>query len=304
MNTKKTVLITGGSGLIGRKLTSELQKNGFRVSWLSRKDISVPDVHVYKWNIERNVIDRKAIEAAHVIVHLAGANIGARRWTKKRKQTIIDSRIKSAELLLTALRESGKTLDVFVSASAVGYYGARTTEKVYSEEDSAADDFLGSTCRKWEEAANRFTHASDRLVKLRTGVVLDAREGALPKMALPVKLGFGSSLGSGKQYIPWIHIDDIVGIYLKAIEDKAMQGAFNAVAPQVVTLDEFLRTLARVLKRPYFMPRVPAIVLKILLGEMSRLILEGSRISADKVQKAGYKFKFDTVDNALARIYG
>ena len=304
MNTKKTVLITGGSGLIGRKLTSELQKNGFRVSWLSRKDISVPDVHVYKWNIERNVIDRKAIEAAHVIVHLAGANIGARRWTKKRKQDIIDSRIKSAELLLTALRESGKTLDVFVSASAVGYYGARTTEKVYSEEDSAADDFLGSTCRKWEEVANRFTDASDRLVKLRTGVVLDAREGALPKMALPVKLGFGSSLGSGKQYIPWIHINDIVGIYLKAIEDKAMQGAFNAVAPQVVTLDEFLRTLARVLKRPYFMPRVPAIVLKILLGEMSSLILEGSRISADKVQKAGYKFKFDTVDNALARIYG
>ena len=299
----KTVLISGGSGHIGSRLTTALLKSGYRVNWLSRGDFSVNNVTVYKWDVERKQINLQAIDQARIIIHLAGANIGAKRWTSKRKKEILDSRVKSAEFLLKAIRETGVRLEAFISASAVGYYGALTSEKIFKEDDPPANDFLGTTCRLWEDAAESFSDAAKRVIKIRTGVVLDGRSGALPKMALPVKLGLGSSLGSGRQYLPWIHIADIVGIYVKAIENETMKGAYNAVAPQAVRLKEFFRTLAGVLGRPFFMPPVPDFLLKALLGEMSDLLLKGSPVSAEKILRAGYAFRFKTAEKALQDIY-
>ncbi|HID38768.1 MAG TPA: TIGR01777 family protein [Calditrichaeota bacterium] len=295
----KTVLITGGSGHIGSRLTTVLLKSGYRVIWLSRRDASVNNVTVYKWDLARKQINLQAIEQTRIIIHLAGANIGAKRWSSKRKQEIVNSRVKSAELLLQSVQKSGQRLEAFISASAVGYYGAQTRGEAFSEEDQPSDDFLATTCRLWEEAADRFSAVAERVIKIRCGVVLDRRQGALPKMALPVKLGIGSPLGSGKQFVPWIHIDDIVAIYGKAVEDPTMTGVYNAVAPHPIKNASLLRELARVLHRPFFMPPLPAFLLKRLLGEMSGLLLEGSPVSAEKILKAGYQFRFENLTEAL-----
>jgi len=297
------VLISGGNGLIGRRVAEALEKRGHRVRLLVRVRKTAGQKPVFVWNPERGVMDRTAVKEANVIIHLAGANIGARRWTKARKKEIVQSRVKTAEMLFHAVKKSGVRLEAFITASAAGWYGARTSSRIFTEDDPPAEDFLGTTCRLWEEAAGRFEEVARRVVKVRSGVVLAARRGALPKMAVPVRLGMGASLGSGKQFLPWIHIDDIAGIYLQAVEDETMRGAYNAVAPHGVTLDEFMRTLARVLKKPYLMPPIPAVLLKIVLGEMSSLVLEGSRLSAEKIKQAGYTFRFETVEQALKDLY-
>ncbi len=187
----------------------------------------------------------------------------------------------------------------FISASAIGYYGAITAEKVFYETDLPASDFLGETCRLWEQSADKFKNSDTRVVKIRTGVVLAEQGGALSKMIVPVKLGFGSAIGSGKQYMPWIHIDDLCNIYIKAIEDIQMSGAYNAVAPQHTTNVEFTRALASILKKPFWFPAIPAFMLKMIFGEMAEMLLRGSRVSSEKIIKAGYKFKFANLQAAL-----
>ncbi len=293
------ILISGGTGLVGKHLSKKLKEKGYSVAILSRTSKKDTDIPTYSWDIEKKQIDKEAIETADCIIHLAGASIAEKRWTAKRKQLIIDSRVKSGQLIFDKVKENKNKLKVFISASAIGYYGAITSDKVFTEADLPAYDFLGETCKQWEGVADRFEELGIRTVKIRTGVVLSKQGGALEKMTTTVKMGIGSPLGSGKQYMPWIHIDDLCGIYIKAIEDAQMNGAYNAVAPNHKTNSDFTKEMARVLKKPLWLPNVPSIALKIIFGSMSAIILKGSRVSSEKIRAAGYSFIFPDLEGAL-----
>lgn len=299
----ETILIAGGTGLIGKNLSRKLIEKGYNVALLSRKNSRGNPHSVYIWNPDKNEIEIEAVKSADYIINLAGAGIGDKRWTKKRRQLILDSRIKTTGLLFSKVRESGKQPKAFITASAIGYYGTATSEKLFRETDAPGKDFSAEVCRQWENAADRFEENGIRTVKLRTGIVLSKKDGALSRMTLPVRFGIGSALGSGRQYMPWIHIDDICNIYLKAIQDSNMTGVYNAVAPEHISNREFMRMLAMSIKMPFFFPAIPSFVLKILFGKMSEIILNGSRISAEKIISAGYVFKYPDIENALKNLF-
>jgi uncharacterized protein len=299
----KTILIGGGNGLIGKKLSNKLTKRGYAVSILSRNLSRISEFQMYKWDIDENIIDKKAFEKVDIIINLAGENIGVKRWTQSRKQKIIDSRVNSTSLLYKAISEAGTKPEAFISASATGYYGAITSDKIFTETDASAEDFLGKCCATWEKEADIFQNSGIRTVKLRTGVVLSKKDGALEKLARPVKAGFGAALGNGKQYMPWIHIDDLCEIYIKAIEDIEMQGVFNAVAPEHITNKEITHAIANVLQKKIILPNIPALIIRFILGEMSDMVLKGSRVSSAKIEKTGFKFQFPNLQTALKNIY-
>lgn len=298
----ESVLITGGKGLVGKHLSKKLLDDGYSVSFLTRTNHKISSEKVYTWNYQKNELDNKAIEKADYIIHLAGANIGEKRWTKSRKKLLVDSRVKTTQLLFENIKKKNKKLKAFISASAIGYYGTITSERLFTETDLPATDFLGSTCKQWEEKAENFDELKIRTVKIRTGVVLTKKGGALAKMITPIKLGIGSAIGTGNQYLPWIHIDDLCNIYLKAIEDKTMEGSFNAVAPDHKTNKDFTVILASVLKKPLWFPNIPAFVVKLLFGEMSNILLKGSRVSSDLIISKAYSFMFPNLENALTNL--
>ena len=297
----KTVLITGGSGLVGRRLTQLLKEKGYEVIWLSRDRHVRGETPRYRWDYRIGEIDTEAIDRADIIVHLAGAGVGDRRWSVARKNTIVNSRVLTAKLLFDTIKERGKKIEAFISASAIGYYGNKTTDRIFTEEDILNEpDFLATTCRQWEEAAQPFEEVLDiRTVIVRTGFVISKNSEALKKMVIPTKMGLGSPIGSGRQYMSWIQLNDLCGIYLKAIEDESMRGIYNAVAPEYISNRSFMRRLARTLRRPFFMPNIPSFVMKLVMGESAGLILGGSRISSDKVVAAGYDFKYKSTKKAL-----
>ncbi len=301
LNNTKTVniLITGGTGMIGRQLTKILLQNGHKVSYLSRKKENIPDVKVYTWNLETGVIEADALKDIEVIVHLAGAGIADKRWTEKQKQEIIDSRIKPIQLLNEQLQKQQIKIKSFISASGIGYYGGDTGETKVNENSPAGNDFLAVCTKIWELETKKFSQA-DRKVSIRTGVVLSTTGGALPKILQPIKLGVGAPLGSGKQWMSWIHIDDICQLYLKAIEDSTMQGAYNAVAPTPVRNKEFTQTAAKVLKKPLWLPNIPAFVLKLIFGELSITILGGNYVANKRLaEETSFIYRFPTLEGAL-----
>jgi uncharacterized protein (TIGR01777 family) len=291
------VLVTGGNGLVGSHLCKKLKERGYNVGIMTRSE-KADRMTSFFWDLEKKEIDIKALENVDHIVHLAGANIGDKRWTFKQKKLIIDSRVKSAELLFDSIKNN-TVLKTFVSASAVGYYGMVTSEKVYTEIDDPTDDFLGQVCKLWEKSADRFAEIGARVVKVRTALVITPQGGALEKMTPMFKVGLGSPLGSGRQYVPWIHIDDLCEIYVRAISNPQMKGAYNAVAPDKVNNKEFGRALAKSLDRPFWFPGIPTFVLKLIFGEMSSILLKGSRVSHFKVESSGFNFKFPLLENAL-----
>lgn len=299
----ETVLITGGTGLLGNHIGKKLKEKGYNIALLSRKRNTPGTIPVYTWDPEKNSIDPEAISGADYIIHLAGEGIGDKRWTGRRRKFIFDSRIKTGELILKKVLESGKNLKAFISASGIGYYGTITSDKIFNETDPPSNDFLGEVCRKWEEMADRFKESGIRTVKFRTGVVLADKGGALDRIKTVVKMGIGSPFGSGRQYIPWIHIDDLCNLYLKAVEDPSMMGAWNAVAPEHITNREFMRIVAGIFEKPFFFPAVPSLVLKILFGKMSGIILKGSRVSAGKIISSGYNFEYPDLQNALKNLF-
>jgi uncharacterized protein (TIGR01777 family) len=296
------VLITGGSGLIGRYLTSVLLSEGYKVSHLSRRQDQFGRVRVYRWDPVREIIDPLIFEGIDYIVHLAGANIGEKRWTQKRKEEIITSRMESARLLFKVIEKNRIKLKAFISASAIGYYGMVTSDRIFNEDDLPAEDFLGKTCRLWEESADQFKTIGIRTVKLRTAVVLEKNESVLARLLPPTRLGIFPVFGNGRQYMPWIHIKDLCNIYMKAIRDEKMEGAYNAAAPHQVTSHDFMKTLSQVITKPFFHPSVPSFVLRTLMGEMSDMVLKGSRISPEKIINAGYQFAFYNLHDALREI--
>jgi uncharacterized protein (TIGR01777 family) len=294
-----TVLITGGSGLIGRYLTSALLNEGYQVAHLSRKANQFGKVRVFRWDPEKGILDLAVFAGVDYVVHLAGANIGEKRWTESRKKEILKSRVESSKLLYDVITGSNIQLKAFISASAVGYYGSLTSERIFREEDQAAVDFLGNTCRLWEDGADLFAAAGIRTVKIRTAVVLEKSDSALSQMMMPAKFGFLVQTGSGRQFMPWIHITDLCNIYVKAIKDQNMIGAYNAVSPEHVTHREFIKTLSQVIGKPVFPVPVPGLILRAALGKMSDVVLKGSRVSPERLKNAGYSFIFSNLHNAL-----
>lgn len=293
------ILITGGTGLVGSHLTQLLLSKGHKVSLLSRKRENIPDLKIYLWDIEKGLIDDKALKDIDYIIHLAGAGIADKRWTDKRKQEIIDSRVRPIQLLDEHLKEHGTKLKAFISASGVGYYGGDTGETRLDESSPPGNDFLGACVKIWEAETEKFTQA-ERIVSLRTGIVLSEKGGALPKMVQTIKLGIGSALGSGKQWMSWIHIDDICQLYLQAIEDDKMHGAYNAVAPIPARNEEITRVAAEVLRRPLWAPNVPAFVMKVLFGELAVAVLGGNYVKNKRVsEELSFSYKFTTIKAAL-----
>ena len=297
------VLITGGSGLIGSRLTSLLKDRNIEVVHLSRSPSSKFGIKVYQWDWKKKEIDENCFNGVTDIVHLAGAGIADRPWTMSRKHEIIKSRVETANLIFEKLKERNQPLNSYISASGVGYYGAITTDKVFTEDDEPHTDFIAKSCIYWEKSADQFAQLPARVVKLRTGVVLANGSGALAKMDKTVKYGIGAPIGTGKQIMPWIHIDDIANLYLEVLLDNAYEGVYNAVAPQVVNNTEATKAIAGALNKWLFLPKVPAFVLRTVYGELSDIILEGSAVSAAKLVKAGFEFKYPVFKDALKAVY-
>ena len=297
---KKNVLISGGSGFVGNHLTELLLSKGYTVSILSRSEKqNKKDIFYYKWDVAKQFIEEDAVLKADYIIHLAGENIAEKRWTAKRKAAIIDSREKSAQLLYMVLKKHYKKLDAFISASAVGYYGAVNGQEICNEDDAPANDFLGYACQKWEDSIDFIENLNIRTVKIRTGLVMGKDDGFLKKLVPLFKYRLGSALGSGKQYMPWIHIDDLCGIYLQAIVNSEMSGPYNAAVNDDTTNSIFSKTLARIFGYSIWLPNVPEFILKMTLGEMSKIVLTGRRVSSDKIEETGFKFKFTDLEEAL-----
>jgi len=297
---KKNVLISGGSGFIGKKLTNLLIEKGYSVSVLSRsKKQNTADISYYLWDISAYSIEEESVLKADYIIHLAGDNIAEKRWTNERKEAIVQSREESTRLIYDVLKKKHKKLDAFVSASGIGIYGAINGSTICTEKTPPENDFLGMTCQKWEAASDTIEDLQIRVVKIRTGLVLGKEDGFLKKLTPIFKMRLGSALGSGKQYMPWIHVDDLCAIYLEAIKNSNMTGAYNAAVFDNTTNTVFSKTLAKVYGYSIWLPNVPAFLIKMALGEMAQIILKGRRVSSEKIEKTGFQFRYNNLEEAL-----
>ncbi len=294
------IIISGGTGLIGKRLIELLEKKNHNVFVLSRNKTS--QNKSYLWDISINYVDPNAISDADYIIHLAGENIAGKRWSDQQKKIIVESRTQSTNLLFEKVKELNPSLKGFISASGIGYYGAITSNKIYSETDLPANDFISKVCVEWENSVQKFNSINIRTVILRTGIVLSKSGGALEKIIKPIKLRIGAALGNGNQFMPWIHIDDLCNLYIQAIENKDYNGIYNAVSPEHCTNTNFTETLASILNKPIWLPNIPEFILKIIFGELSVILLEGSKVSSDKIEKMNFKFKYPSLLTALQNL--
>ncbi len=294
------VLITGATGLVGSHITKLCHQKGIKVNFLTTSKDKIEDQPEYKgfyWNIENREIDENCFKNVDAIIHLAGADI-AKRWTSSYKKEIIASRTQSADLLLETLKNSGFKIPRFISASAIGIYPS-SLEKLYFEDEKSVDDsFLGEVVVLWESSADKFKSLGMEVAKIRIGLVLAREGGAFPKLKEPVSFNVGTAFGSGKQWQSWIHIEDLAGIFLHVLENKLI-GVFNGVAPNPVTNEEMMKEIAAQLNKSIWLPNVPGIALKVALGEMATVLLSSQLVSSDKIEKAGYEFRYKNLIKAL-----
>ena len=326
-----TILVTGGTGTIGTVLTRMLIDSGHRVIILSRS-APPPQIHPsttdsaqeparapnatpgaahaglqrLHWDPETGAIDPEAIRQADYIVHLAGAGVAEKRWSAKRKRVIEESRTKSCDLLIKSLRDIPNKVQAVISSSAIGWYGpdpSIPSPRPFEESDPPADDFLGETCRRWEAAIAPVTTLGKRLVIIRTGIVLSKVGGALAEFKRPVRFGVAAFLGSGRQTVSWIHVEDLCRLFMQAIDNQEWNGVFNGVAPRPVTNRILTLELAKRLKGRYFVPiYVPSFLLRLIFGEMSIEVLKSVTVSAKKTRQSGFQFLYPSIENALAQL--
>lgn len=301
----KTVLITGGTGLVGKALTAALVKKGYSVIVLSRKKNTRTNtdskIEFAQWDIDKQYIDIAAVQKADYIIHLAGAGVVDKKWTDAYKAEIQNSRTLSSKLLINTLREYTNKVKVVVSASAIGWY--KPTATIHTEEEAADDSFLGATCKLWEDSVQPFTALNKRLVTYRIGIVLSTNGGALAEFIKPIRLGIAAILGNGKQIVSWIHIDDLCNLFINAIENEHLAGTYNAVAPAPVSNKELTLLLAKKIKGKFFIPlHVPGFVLKIMMGDRSIEVLKSNEVSSNKIQQTGFKFLYNTCEEAVENL--
>jgi uncharacterized protein (TIGR01777 family) len=298
----RNILISGGTGLVGSRLTEMLIENGYTVSHLSRGS-GKGKVKTYKWDLSKGFMEEEAVKNADYIVNLAGAGVFDEKWSKSFKTEIIKSRTDAVELIAQKLKSSTHHIKAFICASAIGLYGDDTGDRIITEDEPAGKDFLSEVVSKWEAAADKIQVLGIRTVKIRIGIVLSDQGGALGKMAAPIAKGAGSPLGSGKQFVSWIHIDDVCGMIIKAIEDESMKGAYNGVAPNPVSNKALTEAIAAQFGKTIHLPNVPAFALKLLLGsEKAKVVLGGNRVSAEKIIRQGYQFKYPDLAPALQNL--
>jgi uncharacterized protein (TIGR01777 family) len=308
-----TVTITGGTGLIGTALRQALTAQGYNVIILSRNAQPASDkntgqttdqqVQFASWDPSKDQIDPVAIQNADYIIHLAGANVGEKRWTTKRKEEILRSRVQSGQLISRSLAEIPNQVKAVISASGIGWYGPdRPGKHWFHENDPAYDDFLGSTCVQWEDSIKKVKDAGKRLVIFRTGIVLSKDGGALKEFLKPLKAGIASILGNGRQVVSWIHIDDLVNLYIYSLQHEHISGVYNAVSSQPVSNRELVLSLARARNKFYIPVKVPSFVLKTVLGEMSIEVLKSATVGNKKIIDAGFVFTYDNIDAAMHEI--
>ncbi len=302
----QTVLITGGTGLIGNHLTEYLLKQGYKIIILTRSPSSQKiktGVSYAAWDIDKGEIDLAAVEQSDYIIHLAGAPVMGKRWDDSYKKEIVESRTRSSLLLAKTLAKSDHHIKAVISSSAIGWYGPDIKSgHFFTEEDPAASDFLGQTTLQWERSIETAEQQNIRVCKLRTGIVLAEQGGALAEFIKPLKLGVATILGDGKQIISWIHIDDLCKMFHYAMETN-LHGSYNAVAPRPVSNKKLVLTLAKMLKGNFYIPvHVPKSILKIMLGERSIEILKDATVSAEKIINSGFVFSYPDIDSALSDI--
>lgn len=301
-----TVLITGGTGLIGSVLARRLCAKGYAVIILTRsmpeEPLGIQGVSYAIWDVEAGRIDSSAVAKADHIIHLAGANVAEKRWTRARKQLILESRTKSSALVVKALQETGNKVQSVISGSAIGWYGADTPASLkqgFVETDPADEAFLGTTCDAWEQSIRPVEQLGKRLVLIRTGIVLSGEGGAYAEFVKPIRFGIAAILGGGSQVISWIHIEDICRMFIYALENN-LSGVYNGVAPAPVTNKALTLMIAKAIRKSFFIPiHVPVFILKLVLGEMSIEVLKSATVNADKIRIAGFQFLFPSAEAAV-----
>ncbi|MEY4279374.1 MAG: hypothetical protein RL377_1378 [Bacteroidota bacterium] len=303
----QTVLITGGTGMVGQSLTDSLVEQGYEVIVLTRSPRKSSRLHVSfaKWDIDQNYIDPQALEEANIIVHLAGESVATKRWTEKRKQEILDSRVKSGLLLTNALKTMKHQVHTFIGASAIGWYGpdnVRSIKDGFVETDTVDHSYLGDTCKAWEESVASIAALGIRQVTLRIGIVLNKRGGALLEFMKPARLAVAAILGDGRQIVSWIHQQDLTAIVLFAIRQPEIKGVYNAVAPEPISNENLTIQIASKYYSWFIKVHVPVWVLKIMLGEMSIEVLKSAKVSSQKLQNAQFQFQFPTISAALENL--
>ncbi len=303
----QTVLITGGTGMVGQSLTDCLVEQGYEVIVLSRSPRKSSRLHVSfaKWDIDQNYIDPQALEEANIIVHLAGESVATKRWTEKRKQEILDSRVKSGLLLTNALKTMKHQVHTFIGASAIGWYGPDNVHSIkdgFVETDTVDHSYLGDTCKAWEESVASIAALGIRQVTLRIGIVLNKRGGALLEFMKPARLAVAAILGDGRQIVSWIHQQDLTAIVLFAIRQPEIKGVYNAVAPEPISNENLTIQIASKYYSWFIKVHVPVWVLKIMLGEMSIEVLKSAKVSSQKLQNAQFQFQFPTISAALENL--
>jgi len=293
----KNILITGGSGLVGKEITKILESKDYSVAWMSR---SAQSQKSFIWNVEKQQIDPEAIEWADAIIHLAGTGVAEKRWTPERKKDILESRTHSTQLLYNAIEKAQKRPSTFISASAVGFYGFNTGTNLVDESSPAGSDFLAEVVIAWENEVKKMEALDLRTVMLRIGIVLDEVGGALGEMLKPP---VAAPLGSGSQWMSWIHIEDLARMFVFSLEKTTLQGIFNAVAPNPATNQQLTQVAAKAKGKTYIGIGVPGFALKVVLGEMAAMVLGGNRVSSQKIQKAGFVFEFPDLEPALKDLF-
>ena len=292
-----TILIAGGTGLVGQRLSILLEKKGHQVIHLSRTKNLDARFPAYHWDLKKRIVEKEAIEKANYIINLTGAGIADGRWTEKRKHLIIDSRVNSTLLLLNTIQSYGNPIG-YLSASAVGFYGDRGDQLLKEEEPPDQEGFLSECCIAWENAIQKVEHAGIPTSILRIGIVLSTQGGAFEKMRLSYKVRLASYLGDGTQYYSWIHLDDLCRMFIHVLENN-LTGVYNAVGPDPVTNKTFTEAIAKAMDKKVLIIPTPATILRLTLGEMADTVLYSTKVASEKIEKTGFRFEFPQLIPAL-----